>query len=71
MQGIDKGTGTNLKGAIFGNWADLIVAQWGGIDLLVDPYSFSSSGNVRIAAFADLDFGVRHAESFVVSTDIA
>ena len=71
MQGIDKGTGTNLKGAIFGNWADLIVAQWGGIDLLVDPYSFSSSGNVRIAAFADLDFRVRHAESFVVSTDIA
>jgi len=71
MQGIDKGTGTNLKGAIFGNWADLIVAQWGGIDLLVDPYSFSNSGNVRIAAFADLDFGVRHAESFVVSTDIA
>lgn len=71
LTGIDKGTGTNLRGAIFGNWEDLLVGQWGGIDILVDPYSFSSSGNVRVAAFADMDFGVRHAESFVVSTDIA
>lgn len=27
------------KGIIFGNFADLVIGQWGGIDLTVDPYT--------------------------------
>jgi HK97 family phage major capsid protein len=35
-------------GFIFGNWADLIIGQWGGYDLTIDPYSQAVYANVRI-----------------------
>ncbi|MGO4521123.1 phage major capsid protein [Dyella sp. 2RAF44] len=49
---------------VFGNWADLIIAMWGGLDLTVDPYSLSASGGTRIVTFQDIDTNVRHLESF-------
>lgn len=50
----------------FGNFADLVVGMWGGLDLTVDPYSQSKSGTVRIVVFQDVDFAVRRVESFCV-----
>jgi HK97 family phage major capsid protein len=35
-------------GFIFGNWADLIIGQWGGYDLTIDPYSQAVYANVRL-----------------------
>jgi len=52
------------NGIYFGNWPDLIVALWGGVDLTVDPYTGSSSGTLRIVALQDVDIAVRHAQSF-------
>ncbi|WP_163370941.1 phage major capsid protein [Endozoicomonas acroporae] len=49
---------------LFGNWSDLICGMWGGLDLTVDPYTHSQKGRVRIVAFEDVDFAVRHVESF-------
>ena len=48
----------------FGNWADMIVGMWGGLDLTVDPYSLSKSGGTRIVVFQDVDFVLRRLESF-------
>lgn len=48
----------------FGNFADAIVAMWGGLDLTIDPYSLSKSGGLRLVAFQDIDFVFRHPESF-------
>ncbi|AXF38219.1 putative major capsid protein [Ralstonia phage phiRSP] len=48
----------------FGNWADFVVAMWSGLDLMVDPYSLSTSGGTRIVALQDVDFNIRHPESF-------
>lgn len=53
---------------IFGNWADLIMCSWSGLDLMVDPYSLSTTGAVRTTAFHDVDFVVRHPESFCLAT---
>jgi HK97 family phage major capsid protein len=62
---LTKGSGTNLSAAIFGNWDDLIIAMWGqGLDLLVDPYTLSSSGGVRVVALQDCDVKLRRTESF-------
>lgn len=47
----------------FGNYADSIIALWGGLDLIVDPYSNSKKGGLRIVAFKDVDMGLRRAES--------
>ncbi|MGD1146968.1 MAG: phage major capsid protein [Thermoanaerobaculaceae bacterium] len=64
-------TQTGLSAMFFGNWADLIVGLWGGLDILVDPYSQSTIGAVRVVALQDLDIGVRHVGSFSYASDIA
>lgn len=48
----------------FGNFADLIIGLWGGLDVQVDPYSLSKSGGVRIVVFQEVDFVLRRVESF-------
>ncbi|RZG78356.1 phage major capsid protein [Acinetobacter sp. WCHAc060033] len=47
----------------FGNFADFIIAMWGGLDITVDPYSLSSKGSLRIVGFQDVDFVLRNTES--------
>ena len=65
-----KGSSGSVCSAIFfGNWADLIIGMWGGLDMLVDPYTGSKSGTVRVTAFQDVDIAVRHAESFAAMLD--
>ena len=51
-----------------GNFADLLMGFWSGLDLTVDPYTNSTSGTVRIVALQDCDVAVRHAESFCLGT---
>lgn len=68
---LDKGTSTGVCSAlVYGNWNDLVICEWSGLDLAVDPYSLSTTGAVRVTAFHDLDFVVRHAESFAAILDI-
>jgi HK97 family phage major capsid protein len=65
-----KGDGKNLSAIIFGNWKDLIVAEWGILDILVDPYTFSKKGGVRIVCFQDVDINIRRDESFSAIVDL-
>lgn len=68
---LTKGSGTNLSSMIIGNWSDLIIGQWGGgINILLDPYTGSSTGALRIIALADVDVAVRYNESFRKIVDI-
>lgn len=64
-----KGTGTNLSSILFGNWADLMIGMWGSLDLMVDPYSGSTAGTVRVVALQDVDVAVRNLESFASMVD--
>ena len=64
-----KGTGTGLYGSVFGDFSQAMVGFWGGLDLMVDPYSLSTKGSLRIVAIQDLDFNVRHKEAFSISVD--
>jgi HK97 family phage major capsid protein len=49
---------------LFGNWANLVLGFWSGLDLTVDPYTQSTSGTVRVVAFQDTDVACRHPGSF-------
>lgn len=64
-----KGSGTNLSSMFFGNWNDLLMGIWGGLDVLVDPYSNSTTGATRVVVFQDVDFGLRHPASFSAALD--
>ena len=53
---------------VFGNFSDLLVGMFGGLDVVVDPYTASSSGTVRIVALQSVDVAVRHAVSFCAAS---
>lgn len=53
----------------YGNWADLLIGAWGGLDLLIDPYTNSLSGTVRVVAHQSVDVAIRHPESFAFNND--
>jgi HK97 family phage major capsid protein len=53
----------------FGNFADLLIGMYGGLDILVDPYTSSNTGTVRIRALQTVDVAVRHAVSFAYNND--
>ena len=53
----------------FGNFADLIIGYFSGLDLMVDPYTHSTSGTVRVVAMQDCDIAIRHPESFSRGND--
>ena len=62
----NQGTAGNLY---FGNFSDLLVGFFGGLDLVVDPYTASTSGTVRVVALQSMDLAVRHAVSFAKGND--
>lgn len=67
---LTKGTTTGTcKAVIFGNWADLVIAEWEGIDVLVNPYTLQNSGGVIISLQISIDVEVRHPESFALILD--
>lgn len=68
---LTKGSSSGVCSAIiFGNFADLVIGQWGGgIDLLVDPYTLSTSGQLRLVAQGFFDILVRRAASFAAMQD--
>ena len=65
-----KGTGTGLSSILFGKWSDLVVGFWGGLDVIVDPYTGAAAGDTRVVAFQSVDIATRHDESFCKCTDV-
>lgn len=67
---LTKGTSSGVCSAIiFGDFSQLMIGMWGTLDLMVDPYTGSSAGTVRVRALQDVDVNVRYVESFATMVD--
>ncbi len=67
---LTKGTASGIcSGFFFGNWDDLVYLYWGGLDVIVDPYTNSTNGDVLITSLQDLDVVGRRAQSFSAMLD--
>lgn len=55
----------------FGDFSELLIGMWGGLDIIVDPYTQSSRGRIVVNNFQDVDFEVRRPEAFVFGTTLA
>lgn len=55
-------------GIVFGNWADYFIGQWGGIELLVDPYTQALNGTVRLITNSYWNMGFIRKESFCIAS---
>jgi HK97 family phage major capsid protein len=68
---LTKGTASGTCSALtFGNFNDLIIGEWGSLDISVDPYTNAAKGGTRIIGLYDVDVAVRHAESFAAIKDL-
>ena len=66
---VKGSSGAVCSAIMFGNWIDLIIFMWGGLDIMLDPYTGSSAGTKRVVALQDVDVGVRHTGSFAAMKD--
>lgn len=55
--------------AILGDWSQVLLGQWGAVELLVNPYAEVPyrRGGVLVRAFSTIDVAFRHEKAFVVA----
>ena len=63
--------GTDASALIFGDFSQLIIAQFGAPSILVDPFSNSKSGAIRLVLHGEVDVGIRNAVSFAVTNEVS
>ena len=67
---LTKGSTSGTCHAILmGNFADLVIANWGMVDILVNPYTKAKEGLVELVVNSYWDIGVKHASSFAAIKD--
>ncbi len=67
---VKGSSGAVASAEIFGNWLDLLIGEWGVMDLFPDPFTDGDEGAVILRAFQDADVAARHEESFAVILDM-
>ncbi len=60
------GTSTTIaSGIVFGNWAELLVGEWGGaMEIIVDPYTLAGQNMVAVTGNVMVDVAVKHPKAF-------
>lgn len=56
--------------AIFGDWQEVVVGEWGVLEVDVNPYANFQAGIIGVRALYSLDVGVRRSFAFSVATSI-
>lgn len=67
-----RGEVTNqiANGDVFhGDFGNVLVGMWGGLDITVDPYTHSRRGRLRIVTMQDADYVLRHPAGLCYGTD--
>lgn len=49
----------------YGDFSNILVGTWGGLEVMLDPYRWARSGQVEIIANLIADIGIRNAHTFV------
>lgn len=56
----------NANKVYFGDWANAVVGQWGGIEVIVDPYSYKKCGRVEVTVLGLFDSAVWNKQAFAI-----
>ena len=68
---LTKGDSSGVCSAlVFGNFNELLIGQWGGLDLLIDPFSSKGKAIIEVSAMAYHDILVRRPEAFAAIKDL-
>jgi HK97 family phage major capsid protein len=56
---------------IYGDWDQVVVAEWGVLQIEVNPYANFQAGIIGVRAMVSVDVGLRYAAAFSLATSIA
>ena len=66
----NMGAGSNEHGIVFGVWPQVIVGEWGAMEILTDPYTLAGRGLIRLVLFLMADVALRYPEAFSKGTGL-
>lgn len=55
---------------IFGDWSEMILAEWGVLEIEVNPYAGFTAGIVGVRAIYSMDIGIRRAFAFSIQVSV-
>ncbi|MEM8828771.1 MAG: phage major capsid protein [Cyanobacteria bacterium P01_G01_bin.19] len=67
---LAKGTASNLTAAFFGDFSNVLLALWSGMDVMANPYSEFSEAIIQVRAMQLADVNLTRGDYFCVATDI-
>jgi HK97 family phage major capsid protein len=56
---------------LFGDWSQLVIGEWGVLQIEVNPYANFQAGIIGVRAMVSVDVGLRYAAAFSLATSIA
>ena len=65
----DLGAGVDEHQIFFGDWSELLLGFWGGLDVIVDPWKGLSQTLKFVYGFLMMDVQLRHAKAFAYCPD--
>lgn len=70
IDGTEVFNTSNVGGqnVVYGDWSNLAIGQFGGLDITVDPYTKAKDGQVRLVVNAYFDAKVLRSGAFAVGT---
>ena len=68
---LSKGGGSSLTEVYFGNWADLLIGQWGGMEMMASQEASTAfeADQTWVRVLQEVDVAVRHGQSFCLIND--
>lgn len=61
-------TGGTSHGIIFGVWSQLLILEWGAMELITDPYRLKKQGMIEVTSFMLADILLRYPQAFCKGT---
>ena len=67
---LTKGTATTIcSPLIFGDFSNIMIGEWGGFEILTDPYTLAGQGMVRVVGSQFVDVAIRQYAGFAAIQD--
>lgn len=64
-------TGSVLHAGVFGDWSQMVLADWGAVEVIFDPYTQAGNGAIVLTMRSLHDVAIRHIVAFAASLKIA
>ncbi|MBK8853068.1 MAG: phage major capsid protein [Saprospiraceae bacterium] len=68
---VSKVIDTNKTACIFGDFSNVVIGNWGGVDIVIDPYVRAEYGQVRVIINSYWDVALKQPKAFAFGDNIA